>query len=64
MRSASDDSATPADLMYVSGHLDGDPNHGQLTYLGGHSYPTTVPISANPSTNHLGSAADQFWNIR
>src|SRR5207302_1510340 len=27
--------ATPADLMWITGHLDGDPARGELSYLAG-----------------------------
>jgi hypothetical protein len=43
--------ATPANVVLVTGFLDGDPTHGQITYLGGHAYPTATPISTNPPTN-------------
>ncbi len=40
------------DVLWASARLDGDPNNGQLTYLGGHNYSVAVPISAaNDQTN-------------
>ena len=45
------DATTPTDLVWITGHLDGDPAHGDVSYLGGHNYPTTEPIMTNPGTN-------------
>jgi MYXO-CTERM domain-containing protein len=43
--------AGPAAVLWATGRLNGDPNNGQLTYLGGHNYSTTTPITTNPMTN-------------
>jgi hypothetical protein len=36
--------------VLVFGHMDGNTANGWVTFLGGHNYTTTVPISANPKT--------------
>ena len=38
-------------IAYLTGFLDGVPTNGKVSYLAGHQYPVTLPISANPSTN-------------
>ena len=45
--------AVPSDtrIAYLTGYLDGIPTNGKVSYLAGHQYPVTLPISANPSTN-------------
>ncbi|MDB4995785.1 MAG: sdr, partial [Myxococcaceae bacterium] len=44
-------SATTARIVWMSGKMNGDAANGTVTYLAGHDYTTTVPISANPLTN-------------
>jgi MYXO-CTERM domain-containing protein/uncharacterized repeat protein (TIGR01451 family) len=38
-------------MAYVRGSLDGNAARGQVSYLVGHDYSTTLPISSNPRTN-------------
>lgn len=38
-------------IVQLTGRLDGDVLNGQVTYLGGHDYSVTLPISSNPQTN-------------
>ncbi len=38
-------------MILVSGNLDGDISKGKITYLAGHDYSTSVPISSNAQTN-------------
>jgi uncharacterized repeat protein (TIGR01451 family)/MYXO-CTERM domain-containing protein len=38
-------------IAYLTGFLDGVTTNGKVSYLAGHQYPVTLPISANPSTN-------------
>ena len=38
-------------IAYLTGFLDGVPTNGKVSYLAGHQYPVTLPISANPQTN-------------
>jgi uncharacterized repeat protein (TIGR01451 family)/MYXO-CTERM domain-containing protein len=42
---------TTSRIVWMSGNMGGDPTNGMVTYLAGHNYTTTVPISANPMTN-------------
>jgi len=35
------------DDEWMSGHLDGDPTKGKVSFLGGHEYTTTLPLSSN-----------------
>jgi uncharacterized repeat protein (TIGR01451 family) len=39
------------DVVLLTGHLDGDSGKGTVTYLGGHDYSVSLPISLNPETN-------------
>ncbi len=34
----------------MNGHVDGDPSKGKVSYLGGHKYGVSLPISSNPGT--------------
>lgn len=43
--------ATDTRMAYLTGYLDGVTTNGKVSYLAGHQYPVTVPISTNPSTN-------------
>jgi uncharacterized repeat protein (TIGR01451 family) len=38
-------------MAWLTGHIDGDVNKGKISYLAGHNYSTTLPISTNPQTN-------------
>ena len=38
-------------IAYLTGFLDGVTTNGKVSYLAGHQYPVTLPISTNPSTN-------------
>lgn len=38
-------------VMLLTGNLDGDADNGQVTYLSGHDYTTTLPVATNPQTN-------------
>jgi uncharacterized repeat protein (TIGR01451 family) len=38
-------------IAYLTGFLDGVPTNGKVSYLAGHQYPVTLPISTNPQTN-------------
>ncbi|MDP3154170.1 MAG: Ig-like domain-containing protein [Archangium sp.] len=38
-------------MLWLTGHIDGDTTKGKISYLGGHNYTTTLPISTNPQTN-------------
>ncbi|MBI3072170.1 MAG: DUF11 domain-containing protein [Deltaproteobacteria bacterium] len=44
-------SALGTRVMWLSGNLDGNAAQGKVTYLTGHQYPTTLPISASAQTN-------------
>ncbi len=43
-------STTSSDIVLATGFLDGNAGEGEITYLGGHNYTTTTPISSNPLT--------------
>ena len=43
--------ATSARIMWLTGFLDGNVAKGKISYLAGHEYDTTLPISANARTN-------------
>ncbi len=43
--------ATNTRIAYLTGFLDGVPTNGKVSYLAGHQYPVTLPISTNPQTN-------------
>jgi hypothetical protein len=47
---SSQGTALGADDIWMNGHVDGDPDKGKVSYLGGHKYTTGVPISANPGS--------------
>ncbi len=49
------------DVLWATARLDGDAGNGQVTYLGGHEYSTSVPISANPSTNGVRLFLDSLF---
>jgi uncharacterized repeat protein (TIGR01451 family) len=38
-------------IMWITGYLDGVTTKGKVSYLAGHQYTTTLPISTNPTTN-------------
>jgi len=38
-------------IVWMTGNLDGDTTKGKVSYLAGHEYTTTLPISTNASTN-------------
>jgi hypothetical protein len=41
---SSQGTALGADDIWMNGHVDGDPDKGKVSYLGGHKYTTGVPI--------------------
>jgi uncharacterized repeat protein (TIGR01451 family) len=43
--------ANAARVMWASGYLDGNTANGRVTYLAGHNFSVTTPISANAQTN-------------
>ena len=38
-------------IVLLNGRMDGSNSNGQVTYLGGHDYSTSLPITSNPQTN-------------
>jgi uncharacterized repeat protein (TIGR01451 family) len=48
----SGDPAT-SDVAWMTGHVDGDTTKGKVSYLVGHQYSATLPISKNPRTNGI-----------
>ncbi len=38
-------------VMLLTGHLDGNLDNGRVTYLSGHDYTTTLPVTTNPQAN-------------
>jgi uncharacterized repeat protein (TIGR01451 family)/MYXO-CTERM domain-containing protein len=38
-------------MVWISGYLDGNPAKGRVTYLAGHKYSTSLPVTNNPKTN-------------
>ncbi|MEQ1757290.1 MAG: DNRLRE domain-containing protein [Vicinamibacterales bacterium] len=38
-------------IVMLNGRLDGEATNGQVTYLAGHDYSTSLPVSTNPQTN-------------
>ena len=42
---------TGTNMIWLTGHIDGDLNKGKISYLVGHGYSTATPISTNPQTN-------------
>jgi uncharacterized repeat protein (TIGR01451 family) len=38
-------------MVWLTGFLDGNVAKGKVSYLGGHQYPVTLPISTKPATN-------------
>jgi len=38
-------------IVMLTGRVDGDANKGKVTYLAGHDYSLSLPISTNPQTN-------------
>ncbi|MDP1825371.1 MAG: Ig-like domain-containing protein [Archangium sp.] len=38
-------------MIWLTGHVDGALTKGKVSYLAGHNYSTTVPISTNPQSN-------------
>lgn len=38
-------------MNWLTGYVDGQTTKGKISYLGGHSYSTNLPISSNPRTN-------------
>jgi len=45
------DEPVTQEIMFVTGVLDGDATNGRVTYLAGHNYSTTLPVTANALTN-------------
>jgi uncharacterized protein (TIGR03382 family) len=43
--------ANAARVMWASGYLDGNTANGRVTYLAGHNFSVTTPISTNAQTN-------------
>src|SRR5437660_8130646 len=43
--------ATDTRGAFVAGRMDADPANGKVTFLAGHGYTTTLPISTHPQTN-------------
>lgn len=39
------------EILFLGGNLDGDTTNGRVTYLAGHDYSTTTPVSTNALTN-------------
>ncbi|MBL8916117.1 MAG: OmpA family protein [Archangium sp.] len=48
-------------MMWLTGYLDGNVNNGKVSYLTGHNYSTTLPISANPQTNGTRLFLDSLY---
>jgi uncharacterized protein (TIGR03382 family)/uncharacterized repeat protein (TIGR01451 family) len=58
------DSTAPnnrTNVFWMTGHLDGNAANGKVSYLTGHSYPTTLPISSNQSTNGVRLFLDSLF---
>ena len=56
----SGDPAT-SDVAWMTGHVDGDTTKGKVSYLVGHQYTTTLPISKNPQTNGIRLFLDSLF---
>ncbi|MFO0593676.1 MAG: Ig-like domain-containing protein [Myxococcaceae bacterium] len=48
-------------MMWLTGYLDGNTSKGKVSYLTGHNYSTTVPISANDATNGVRFFLDSLY---
>jgi len=53
--------ATTTRIVWLSGRLDGASTNGKVTYLGGHTYATATPLSANPLTNGVKVMLDSLF---
>lgn len=40
-------------IVMLKGNIDGNPGLGKVTYLAGHDYSLSLPISSNPQTNGI-----------
>jgi hypothetical protein len=49
------------DVLWATARLGGDANNGQITYLGGHNYSVTTPITLNPQTNGVRLFLDSLF---
>jgi uncharacterized repeat protein (TIGR01451 family)/uncharacterized protein (TIGR03382 family) len=52
---------TLTNVFWMTGNLDGNTANGKVSYLTGHSYPTTLPISGNQSTNGVRIFLDSLF---
>jgi len=52
---------TTTRIVWLSGRLDGASTNGKVTYLGGHTYATATPLSANPLTNGVKVMLDSLF---
>ena len=47
--------------MLLTGRLDGDNQNGRVTYLAGHDYSVSLPITSNPQTNGVRLMLDSLF---
>lgn len=50
-------------MMWLTGFVDGDPAKGKVSYLGGHDFSVTTPISTHPQTNGVRLFLDSLFEI-
>ncbi len=56
-----DSSGAEDNMVWVTGYLDGDTTRGYVTYLGGHNYSTTMPVSGNNAANGARFFLDSLY---
>jgi hypothetical protein len=49
------------DVLWATARLGGDASNGQITYLAGHNYSVTTPITTNPQTNGVRLFLDSLF---